>query len=1223
MLRDSVEIAAYGFAALVAVPCVLYILVRLFRCVGRSPLWRQCRAVILALLAAATIATIKAQKRTGTTGVPPVAGGTTGTTGVSPVANPITNTLYISAIAVSSNDTVTLTAAWPENFLTADQTLDVLGKENLHNETWTWLTNGVITTSATNISWTLDNQSLSNYFYKVVVRDSLTDMDDPDCDGIPNVYELHHGTNPWMPDSSLVPKLTVGTNETYTTIAAAIAESEPYSVIEIAQGEYELSSPVMMPSHPIMVTAAKPYAVIRSTSNLGVFEVNVGQTEETLFRNLYLWLGATSGFQVGFWCGGNLPWDGVPASATFDNVYVRMPNPNVQYRGWIVYRRCAEPVMIRNCTVNAAGATWAIGIDAYGSPPLVIDSCSFLNFPFDGALGCGCGVFLRTSGSSDAGSNVVISRTLFDESFTNAWPFARFDSTNSYFVTVSDCLVPRDLPIEYLPDGSNNITVTNTALTWSGIPYPDSPSVALGIGSLMPIANDPFVDTDGDGCSDYNEAYELGIDPFNMDTDNDGISDGTEIDDETDPANPHSFKQRLTVAVTNKVTLAHVVYTAWGYSETDWETNGLAAFSQGFGDTVYTNASTQGATHIKAFCDLNDNGEYDATYDILLVREISFGATAQVNFAFGDVDGDGVLDAQEREEQTDPYDRGNFRMSVTVKITNDDNVSTITNFLAYGFDAVGWEMNGLASFSYRQSRVFWHSFTTIVTNGNFYVKCYRDLNRNGIYDSDIDPLNVYLIGGGYNGKEYAITIGDCDRDKVVDSVEFAEQTDALNPKNYCFHMTSVVKDIFQTTNRLTVTATFGDSIIYGPIVITGGTWQANFGHLMATNRETIRLDFWDDANENGILEADENKTSLYPAIVGHVTTDHRLLPYGGFDADQNGLLDSWEIQTGLNVIPDRSAYGDTDGDGLTDFLEYVAGTDPLVPDGSNTLLSVMSRSVDDRLTGKSVCDSMDIFIDYAGNGYSHVFEPNTNCWTYGVDLTCCSMWNDNPTLSACGPTQTAVTVISPRHVIYAAHCDYSTTDHPFQNITTNALATMPTNQTYYFRGRSGQIYGRCLTGRKSIGGDIAIGLLDEALPMDDILPAYVLPTNFVDYIHDGKQVPFLIVDQQERATVRSCAGFNLFQVAEFTGSNMPIGDRPCFNKQVFIGGDSGSPKFFLFGNIPVLIGVLHKASGHGSFVSQYITEITRAMDELLPSSGYHLNVLDLSPFETISPYEED
>ena len=175
MLRDSVEIAAYGFAALVAVPCVLCLLARLFRCVGRSPLWRQCRAVILALLAAATIATIKAQKRTGTTGVPPVAGGTTGTTGVSPVANPITNTLYISAIAVSSNDMVTLTAAWPENFLTAGLTLDVLGKGNLH-EVWTWLTNGVITTGATNISWALENQPPSNYFYKVVLRESLTDI---------------------------------------------------------------------------------------------------------------------------------------------------------------------------------------------------------------------------------------------------------------------------------------------------------------------------------------------------------------------------------------------------------------------------------------------------------------------------------------------------------------------------------------------------------------------------------------------------------------------------------------------------------------------------------------------------------------------------------------------------------------------------------------------------------------------------------------------------------------------------------------------------------------------------------------------------------------------------------------------------------------------------------------------------------------------------------------
>ena len=45
-----------------------------------------------------------------------------------------------------------------------------------------------------------------------------------------------------------------------------------------------------------------------------------------------------------------------------------------------------------------------------------------------------------------------------------------------------------------------------------------------------------------------------------------------------------------------------------------------------------------------------------------------------------------------------------------------------------------------------------------------------------------------------------------------------------------------------------------------------------------------------------------------------------------------------------------SASTDSDGDGLINLHEYWAGTNPLVPDGSNTLLSVMSRSVDDRLT---------------------------------------------------------------------------------------------------------------------------------------------------------------------------------------------------------------------------------------------------------------------------------
>ena len=1231
IMRDLTMAATPWLIVFAATLAGLWLLLRIHKAglLGCTSFFQLRRTTIAALFAVAAAATIIAQKDrmggTGATGISPVTVPQTETTGVSPVASEGTNTFHLADIKVGTN-TVTLAIAWPSGFFDVGTTIDLLAATSLVNAVWAWQSGHTVATGETNWTETVAATG-GSCFYKAVVRDSLTDMDDPDGDGLPNAYELAYGKNPWLADSGTVPRLTVGGGGQFATLEAAFEESEAYSIVSLTSGVYQVNRDIQMPPHPVMVTCEDGYAVFSGATSRAMFLLGSGhESGHTLFRNLYLNLTSTNGMQAGFWCGGGLPWQGPGAAAAFENVHIRAPNPGVEYFGWLFYGHCDASAVIRGCCVNASGAEWIYAVLGDNPPPIVVESCTFVNFSSPSprqraAIGLRS---TQADGAVSAMPTVTVSRVLFDVSFTNAWPLARFENADDFPVEMTDCIRPSEpVSSDFMPNLADNVHIVTSQVAWAGFPLVNSPAAMLGIGAFSPFPSDPSADTDGDGLLDFDEVYACGTDPWLADSDNDGIPDATEIfEDGTDPAAPRSFLQRLTVTVTNTATTTCLVRVAWGCLDTGWATNGLASFPKGFGETTYTNASSQGATCVKAYCDLNGNGAYDANDDILLVRPILPGSTTQVIFNFGDVDGDGVNDAQERADGTDPYDAKNFRMSVTVKITNNDNVSTVTNFLAYGFSATGWETNGITDFAYSPTKTSSNAFFITVTNGLFYVKCYRDLNRNGTYDYDVDPLDIYPIRGSHNNKEYAITIGDNDRDTVVDSVEFAEQTNSLDPNNYCFHMTSVVKDIFQTTNRLTVTATFGDDIVFGPSVVTGGTWRASFGHLTTTSRERIRLDFWDDANGNGILDADETKTSLYPAIAGHATTDYQLLPYGGFDADQNGLLDSWEIQTGLRAMPTRTAYEDTDSDGLTDFLEYVAGTDPLVPDGSNTLLSVMSRSVDDRLANKSADDSMDMFVGYAINGYSHVFEPHTNCWTYGADLTCCSMWNDNPILSACGPTQTTVTAISPRHVIYAAHFDYSTTEHSFRDVTTNSLATMPANQTYYFRGRSGQIYGRRLVGRKSIGGDIAIGLLDEALPTDDILPAYVLPTNFVNYIHDGKQVPFLTVDQQERASVRSCAGFNLLQVTEFTGLNMPIGDRPSFNKQAFIGGDSSSPKFFLVGDIPVLIGVLHKASGHGSFISQYFTEITRAMDELAPSSGYNLNVLDLSSFEMISPYEE-
>ena len=120
--------------------CLFALLREKATCMRRSiaalALWRLPRMTIATLVGVTIVTANIAQKGNrgnGTTGDPPDPVQQTGTTGVSPVED-ITNTLHFSAIAVSSNGTVTLTAAWPTNFLTADQTLDVLHKENLCDE---------------------------------------------------------------------------------------------------------------------------------------------------------------------------------------------------------------------------------------------------------------------------------------------------------------------------------------------------------------------------------------------------------------------------------------------------------------------------------------------------------------------------------------------------------------------------------------------------------------------------------------------------------------------------------------------------------------------------------------------------------------------------------------------------------------------------------------------------------------------------------------------------------------------------------------------------------------------------------------------------------------------------------------------------------------------------------------------------------------------------------
>lgn len=198
------------------------------------------------------------------------------------------------------------------------------------------------------------------------------------------------------------------------------------------------------------------------------------------------------------------------------------------------------------------------------------------------------------------------------------------------------------------------------------------------------------------------------------------------------------------------------------------------------------------------------------------------------------------------------------------------------------------------------------------------------------------------------------------------------------------------------------------------------------------------------------------------------------------------------------------------------------------------------------------------------NHTTPAYVRNASLWCSNVDLTCISPWNSN------GGATRAGTLITPRHIINAAHYELSVGD------TVRFVAADNTvhNRTILSKGRHPDYV--------PYSPDLTIYTLSSDLPAA-IAPCKVMPSNWNNYLAQNyhNRPPALGLDQEEKALIIDFNSGGSFL-------SPTDADRLIFHEEKIV-GDSGNPTFFIVNGELVLITVwTFGGVGSGTPVASHI-----------------------------------
>lgn len=246
----------------------------------------------------------------------------------------------------------------------------------------------------------------------------------------------------------------------------------------------------------------------------------------------------------------------------------------------------------------------------------------------------------------------------------------------------------------------------------------------------------------------------------------------------------------------------------------------------------------------------------------------------------------------------------------------------------------------------------------------------------------------------------------------------------------------------------------------------------------------------------------------------------------------------------------------------------------------------ISENIDNRISGVTEANASTYKPIYSTQNHTAgVYVRNTNCWAYDLDLTAISPWNSYSANLRAG------TLISPRHIVFAAH-------YP-----------IPNGSTIRFVKQDNTVVERTLSNQTQVGStDIKIGVLDSDVPAG-ISFAKVLPSGHASYMPgiSKKKIPVLGLDQEEKALVFEIDSLSSALISYY-GSN---DEHRLALRESLIGGDSGNPAFLVINDELVIISTWYSIFWSPNIAS-YKTEINAIMTSL--GGGYQLTEADLSGF---------